>query len=667
MYDLAIDKIHPFSYLSRKEKQSVFRKSRLLEYHKGVVICREGDDHDLDKLYLLYQGSVSISVEGNVIGNIEAPSYFGERAVFFKQSRTATVVANENVKILMISGEHILRLLQKNPSFCYAFSASLRNKQKIFRQFDRFITLLIEKRISRNFQLNELLDDYKKLSPSLHRLCNSKKIDFDALGYAISRLPQNVTTINQLVLSEDLPRYYQKVEREIQVGSVKGVKKYYYKILPGKILIILRDDTTDYIDIITKFCIFQVEMQKIIDRIKNDNFLMEEITDYYFSSDRNYEQQKNIIKKLPLTKHELNKFSEVFLKDILIALYEILSQHNNINCHIMMPHVRYYSTASELWIDQIKHLITENLGKDFLEEDYQVHIISSNTHSVTNCLSHWVHERARKLVNLKGINKNTHDNANRIYSDIKILLHENPELYEEKNDIEKKHGIYHLTNNCLTGININIIELKKISSCIDKHLEQPRKDTNTIIFNIDYAYGKQSETIIRSLILLFGKKIRSVSVFGKAGGVVGSRGELMIPQNFIMQENDVSHNIHNQDLSETDFQQTGCQRRIHKGSMLTVLGTLIQNHEMLVFYRDFWNVVGMEMEGGYFIQEINRVKVQNLIHPDIALRFAYYISDTPLREKESLASKMSMEEGVPAVYAVTRAMLHKIISQDKKK
>lgn len=366
---------------------------------------------------------------------------------------------------------------------------------------------------------------------------------------------------------------------------------------------------------------------------------------------------------MPLSVTEINKLSQIFKKDILTFIYEIITQNNMINCHIMKSRVRHYSIASESWIEQIKKQITQKLGHDFFNTDYTVYIISSNTHSVTNCLSHWVHKFAPDLLEIEqSLDIKANDNA--LYIGLKKLLDEKPAYALEKIKYEQKHGIYHLEQNFLTGIDINLIQISKLSAYTDKYLDKTSRQSKGIIFNIDYTYGKQSEAIIRNLILLFGKKIKSVSVFGKAGSAIRLRGDIIIPNHFIMQSNDVNFALENHDLTVQDLKIGHAKITIHKGHMLTVLGTLIQNNDMLIFYRDFWQVAGMEMEGGYLIQEINRAKLHNLISSDIKLHFAYYVSDTPLLENQTLATGLTSEEGIPPVYTITRAILRKIIARD---
>jgi len=121
--------------------------------------------------------------------------------------------------------------------------------------------------------------------------------------------------------------------------------------------------------------------------------------------------------------------------------------------------------------------------------------------------------------------------------------------------------------------------------------------------------------------------------------------------------------VANQDLSPADLSAGGYDRPVHAGTLLTVLGTVMQSREMLSYYRNFYGVIGMEMEGSFYLREVRRAISLGLINEDVRLRFAYYTSDTPLEEHASLASNMTPAQGVPAVYAITRAALRRILAR----
>jgi hypothetical protein len=92
-----------------------------------------------------------------------------------------------------------------------------------------------------------------------------------------------------------------------------------------------------------------------------------------------------------------------------------------------------------------------------------------------------------------------------------------------------------------------------------------------------------------------------------------------------------------------------------------VEGTLLQNRQMLSFYREIWDVIAMEMEGAHYFRQIIESRQLGVISRDVDTRFLYYISDLPLAAHAGLTVPLAPVEGVPPLYAVTRFILNQII------
>ena len=90
-----------------------------------------------------------------------------------------------------------------------------------------------------------------------------------------------------------------------------------------------------------------------------------------------------------------------------------------------------------------------------------------------------------------------------------------------------------------TGIQVQLIDAARVcGSGADPFVANLRCSDTALIVNIDYAFGEQAEEIMRSLLLLFGRNVRSINVLGKAGSLVGARGDILLPTAFIEQAND---------------------------------------------------------------------------------------------------------------------------------
>jgi CRP-like cAMP-binding protein len=206
------------------------------------------------------------------------------------------------------------------------------------------------------------------------------------------------------------------------------------------------------------------------------------------------------------------------------------------------------------------------------------------------------------------------------------------------------------------------------------------------IINMDFAFGAQAEGICRVIFSAFGKRIRSVSVMGKAGGLTGKRGDIQLASHvllskssLILEDNqDELRNCRNQDLTAERLRElAGPKVAVHHGKVLTVTGTMLQNVHLLRYYQQVWRCVGTEMEGSYFARVIEDFYRQGIAHSGLISRFAYYTSDLPLSQSDAeletrlkhksaasaatLSAPMTPQEGVPPLYAIARGILENIL------
>jgi len=190
-------------------------------------------------------------------------------------------------------------------------------------------------------------------------------------------------------------------------------------------------------------------------------------------------------------------------------------------------------------------------------------------------------------------------------------------------------------------------------------------DGKNIIVNIDYAFGEQAEHVIRNLLMLFGKNLASVNFLGKAGALVGKRGDILAPTAFIKQSSERYEPLFNSSVRcKPCLQERIPGRSVHEGPMLTVAGTLLQNRRMLYFYKHVWGCIGIEMEGAYYYRQVLESRRLGIVPEDVVLRFYYYVSDLPLDHASNLSSRMSALEGIPPLYAITREILTEVLGSE---
>jgi len=98
------------------------------------------------------------------------------------------------------------------------------------------------------------------------------------------------------------------------------------------------------------------------------------------------------------------------------------------------------------------------------------------------------------------------------------------------------------------------------------------------------------------------------------------------------------------------------------GPMLTVLGTILQNDQLLHSYRVDWKALGLEMEGVPYIRAVHQALKLGWLPKDLRVAIGYYASDSPLIPGESLARSLSLQ-GVDATYGLNIALLRKLFHQ----
>ena len=146
---------------------------------------------------------------------------------------------------------------------------------------------------------------------------------------------------------------------------------------------------------------------------------------------------------------------------------------------------------------------------------------------------------------------------------------------------------------------------------------------------------------------------------GKAGILEGGKGDIMIPTAHIFEGTADNYPFKNE-LSKEDLEGFGVE--VFDGSMISVLGTSLQNKDLLKFFHDStWNVIGLEMEGAHYQKAIQSAsKIRGNISKNVKVRYAYYASDNPLETGATLASGGLGMTGVTPTYAITQKILEQI-------
>jgi hypothetical protein len=307
----------------------------------------------------------------------------------------------------------------------------------------------------------------------------------------------------------------------------------------------------------------------------------------------------------------------------------------------------------EIWADEIKEVL---YNKGLIERP--IHIISANMHSVMNTLF------ARNSLKSKTSEGDMVD----VYE--ALSKKENEALRNKVTKQALQNGMIYIKDASRANIDVQIFDASKIDFTGTEFNGSGTKleKDKPVILVMDYAFGEQAYETIDELLKPYkikGQKVHlnvdSISIMGKAGILEGGKGDIMIPSAHIFEGTADNYPFKNE-LKKEDLDGQGVD--IYDGAMITVLGTSLQNKDILkFFYNSTWKVIGLEMEGAHYQKAIQAAsKVRGSIKSTVKVRYAYYASDNPLETGATLASGGLGTSGVRPTYLITKKILQQILN-----
>ena len=510
------------------------------------------------------------------------------------------------------------------------------------------------------------------LRPEIYGSIADEKAELEGLLYVIDRLPEGIEECTYINLTSD--EGYGNSHFKAIIPPKR--RRNCYRIDEEQMNIEITRGRSEIYDILTHLTFLFVESHKISKRV---------VIDEQGSTVRDWAKLESAVKKnKKLTQKEreiaithtanilgrtFNELIEVYndfatdsqperLLNIVYWLGKLAIEetvNNKKRTVTFSPVLRErlgHHIHGEIWADHIKSILNKH---DLLNRP--IHIISANMHSVMNSL---FTTSALKADSSK-------KDIFQVYEELS-----QPENKVMRSKVEKaalQNGMIYIKDTSGTNINVQIFDTAKIdfSKTEFQYLEDDIKN-KAVIFVMDYAFGEQAyETLDELLkpVSVDGKKVhldvQSISIMGKAGILQGGKGDVMIPSAHIFEGTADNYPFKNE-LSKNDLEDCGVD--VYEGSMITVLGTSLQNKEILKFFKkSTWNVIGLEMEGAHYQKAIQAAsRVRGSINKDVKVRYAYYASDNPLETGGTLASGGLGTSGVKPTYVITKKIVQQIFN-----
>ena len=515
----------------------------------------------------------------------------------------------------------------------------------------------------------------RKLSirSSLHPQANSDEIDFNAWSYSLMRLPKNVFETYVYVLVNKAPIIMstsESLSKElIPKIQIKARNRDVFKYLEGKALIMVRDMETDVLDFVCNMCIHIIESDKI-KKLMLSPVSIQKIHASKNSFDETLEVLQNFLGKR-LKDSDISMIKRTFGDDLWKKLLNLTLHYQDysiaINKSLVIDRDPVENWVQNVW-NTAKKLLEINSSLEEIS-DMVVDIVQGSKKTLVSCLSPHIYKEKEAILKWAKDNNIQTLTKKFLCENDELLAYSNyyylafPEKNEEKEEMERKCGIHFINRSFSTGVKVLLINPNKLDKrYCDPNIVVKPASKNHLILHIGYTFGAQSHEIIKPLLMLFGPKTRSLNILGKAGGLVGKRMDILVADRMIYDKNNDLCNIQFGNISKEKL-ETQIKTNIHIGPMLTVAGTILQNSDLLHFYKHVMGCIGLEMEGFYYAKEIENCIKHGLLRKNFVTRCFYYLSDLPLDPTQNLSQEelnVSWDEGIGSMNGIQRFILNQI-------
>lgn len=516
------------------------------------------------------------------------------------------------------------------------------------------------------------------LRPEIYgSIADQERVELNGLLYVMQRLPQGIEQFQfvKLISREG----YESSDFQPIIPAKR--RRNCYQIDENQIFIEMSRGRSDVFDILTHLTFLYNEAEKIrknsldakgrvrrewdllketVRKELNGEELNKEVAYTYLSTilGRTFLETVEVCKKFEKA-NKVNSIFRITYQLGRLSMQEFFEdQDREISFSSALREKIGHHIFGEVWATNIKNYIAEN---DWLLRP--IHIVSANMHSVMN----WVfaEEAIGEKVAESGFDELLQE----------LSLGKNKHLRNSVEEFALANGMAILNDASGMNIPVQVFDFQKIKTqkLLTNKIDFDNFDQNEIpiIVVMDYAFGEQAYESMDELLKPYEKmkkkipmRIESVNIMGKAGILEGGKGDLMIPTAHVFEGSADNYPVENQ-LRKEDFEGKGL--RVFEGPMITVLGTSLQNRDILKYFaRSSWKAIGLEMEGAHYQKAIQAAaKIRNGIRSDLSLRYAYYASDNPLETGSTLASGSLGADGVKPTYLITEEILFGVLKNEK--
>ena len=518
-----------------------------------------------------------------------------------------------------------------------------------------------------------LIEALMTLQPEIYgSIADPERVELSGLLYVFERLPKGIEEC-QFVKLISREGYEDSSFTPLEAGKRR---RNCYRVDDSQMFIEVTRGRSDIYDILTHLTFMYVEaekiransidskgrirrawhmLEKIIEQDKRGETYNKEVAYTYLSSilGRTFKETLSASEEFEKSKHVHSLFHIVYWLG-KISLNEATHQKDReISFSSALREKVGHHIHGEEWARNIKEYLYE---QNLIERP--LHVISANLHSVMNAIF------------APTVLEDYFENQELIDIAEELSLEKNANLRKKVKKEALRNGMFEIQDTSGTSLSVQVFDTHQFDkNSVSPHILAQLNKTEAekpIILVMDYAFGEQAfetmDELLKPLELedeIIPLQVESISIMGKAGILKGDKGDIMIPNAHVFEGTADNYPFEN-DLCLEDF--SDINGVVADGPMITVLGTSLQNRDILkYFFRSSWQIIGLEMEGAHYQKAIQAAsKIRKSVKKDVTVRYAYYASDNPIISGQTLASGSLGLVGVKPTYIITQKILTKI-------
>lgn len=535
--------------------------------------------------------------------------------------------------------------------------------------YQRTYTTLL--RSSGETALRVLEPAHRAMGSSLHGLAASDEIDLGAFIYAVRRLPDTIAEARLVLLGQELEIFHEQGFGDVESWAdveAPARRRRWYDSGDGT-LAVLMASASDVDDLVPTLVAFQIEWNKIRVRM-----LAAGLADA---------DPEALAEALGGSAADWIRLADAWGERFAERIERLRERKLSLRLRMLGgTHIGYARLTRRWWAPVQAWMAAEELS------ERPIYFVSSNTHSLANCVSGLASERESDLVrwietegpqDLRDELRAFHDGRTD-GSWENFLYFAARDFFDTRRDelraVEREAGVRHLRSTMALRVPAQVIPLAGLDAArLDPRLG--RVDAGAlgrspaVVVNIDYPLGLAAYNILREIAVDV-EVLKAVYVLGKAATLNADVGDVMLSSVVHDEHSGSTYWLDNAFTVDDIAPDLRFGNGLDNQRAVTVKSTFLQNRSYLDFYyREAFTVV--EMEAGpycnalYEIADVERHPVGEAVNFSklpIDFGMIHYASDTPYTQARTLGARGLSYYGMDSTYASTLAILRRILRME---